>query len=138
MPTYRYRSQKSKQKQEEQSANARERLYPGAATSIAPSLPLPAYAGTYSHPAYPTIDLVVKDGALYADVSDRPWPFALHFEHVAGEHFIVRTSQVDNISDKPIKAEFSVDARGKAEQLRLGFEEETDMIEFARALDSKL
>jgi hypothetical protein len=131
-PDNRDRSKNKKQKDEEESAKARERLYPGAATDIAPSLPLYAYAGSYTHPAYKTIDLVIKDGALHADVFNRTWTFTLDFEPVSGEHFIARSSQLCIDIDEAVKAEFSVDAKGNAMKLRLGYQEGTEMIEFAR------
>ena len=78
------------------------------------------------------MNLVIRDGNLRADLSNRPWPFVTDFEHVSGEHFLARTSKFAIDLDEVVAAEFSVNAQGKAEKLRVRFEEGAEMIEFAR------
>jgi hypothetical protein len=90
------------------------------------------YAGTYSHPGYQTIDLVVKGGTLHTSVLDRTWAFTLDLEHVSGEHFICHFVTLHLGSKEAIKAEFSKGANRKAEKLRLDFEEGVKKIEFSR------
>ena len=78
------------------------------------------------------MSLVIRNDALCADVSNRPWPFVTNFEHVSGEYFLARTSKFATDLDEVVGAEFRVNAQGKTEKLRVRFEEGADPIEFTR------
>lgn len=76
--------------------------------------------------------LVVEDGTLRAHVSNPGWPFVTSFEHVSGEHFLARTTKTYVDLIEVAAADFSVNAQGKAEKLRVQYEPEAEMIEFVR------
>lgn len=64
-----YRNQKTLDRNNERYEKALENFYPNS-PRIAPTLPLANYTGTYFHPAYHNLTIMLKDGALAANRSD--------------------------------------------------------------------
>ena len=117
--------------------NARERLYPDAKSSIAHSLPLESYTGTYSHLGYQEITIVEKNDKLHADVLERTWAYKMDLQHISGEHFLASMygTNSDILMDEAAKAKFSINAQGKVNKFELGFDHGTCWVEFNRVED---
>ena len=112
----------------------RAELYPNAPKDPIPlSLPLQAYAGTYTSPGYGTVNLTIDkmddqlpssnqpSGRLCAAVLDRAWPMIVEFEHVSGEYFLghVHKPMTDGTTTllAVTKAEFKVNEAAQAAEL---------------------
>jgi hypothetical protein len=69
--------------------NALKSIYPTIPDPPLPlALPLEKYTGTYYHPGYRNITLVLKKGKLHCDRDDASWKVVFDLEHVSGENFI--------------------------------------------------
>jgi CubicO group peptidase (beta-lactamase class C family) len=83
--------------------------------AVGPSLPLAAYAGTYSDPWYGDIELAVKDGKFTIDFKTTP--------HMSGtlEHYQYDTfaTNLDDKSIEPAYVTFSLDADGKVDRVTM-------------------
>ena len=94
------------------------------------TLPLSAYAGSYSHPGYQTVTLYIEEAAngdvprLRADRSFTTFPQVLSFEHVSGEYFVVNNVQEGLLVPNVYPAEFRLGADGRVADLGIGWEEE--------------
>lgn len=119
--------------------NAPEQLYPGAKSSIAHSLPLGSYTGTYSHPGYQEITIVEKDGKLHADVLERTWAYEMDLKHISGEHFLASMYGTHSyiLFTEAVKAKFNISPRGKADRFELEFEDGMYWVEFHRVEDAQ-
>lgn len=117
-------------KTETKLAEAIDKYYPDRPEhSIAPSLPLEAYAGTYFHPGYLNFTLELADpgkttnrakAALTAKRPDATWPTYNEFEHVSGEYwmiFMYTLDQPTGVVGEYAPAQFRVGADGKADAL---------------------
>ena len=117
--------------------HARKKLYPNAPApekALPLSLPLDAYAGLYSHPAYRNINFTLDHDAqtLNATLLDRTWSSLLSLTHVSGEFFILRfvsnyyAEHVENNSERinTAKAAFRLGEDGRVRELGLGLEAE--------------
>lgn len=112
------RSQKGIIAAREQNLTARERLYPSAPSLGLPlSLPLIAYAGIYTHPAYPDLSITLSEDnkpALHATFSSS-LTARMTLEHVTSEFFLatlflfVATVEPTAV----VRAEYQVNAKGK-------------------------
>ena len=110
-------------------ANAIDKYYPDRPEhSIAPSLPLEAYTGTYFHPGYLNFTLELAGSgkttrakaALTAKRPDATWPTYNEFEHVSGEYwmiFMYTLDQPTGVVGEYAPAQFRVGADGKADAL---------------------
>ncbi|KAI0178600.1 beta-lactamase/transpeptidase-like protein [Hypoxylon sp. FL1284] len=119
-----------------------ETLYPVRANPPLPrALPLEAYAGTYSHPAYRTvkIELAGDDnsskagkkrksrGELKAVRDNMEWQMVFEFVHVSGEHWAVVIDFLNTpnmLNGQLARAEFVVGVGGAADALRMEFLED--------------
>ncbi len=122
-------------KYEDKFNNAQERLYPDAKSSIAHSLPLNSYTGTYSHPGYQEITIAEKDGKLHADVLERTWAYEMDLKHISGEHFLASMygTNSDILMTEAVRAKFNISAGGKADRFELEFDDGAYWVEFNRA-----
>jgi hypothetical protein len=69
--------------------NASKALFPQIPDPpLPPSLPLESYAGTYFHPGYRNMTIIIKDGKLHCDRDDASWKVVFDFQHVSGDHFL--------------------------------------------------
>lgn len=144
-------------RQEEKLRHAVGELFPGAPggrDKVALSLPLEKYTGTYFHPVYRTVTLVLVGrtkippacGAsepargLHTELT-RLGTIFVDFEHVSGEFFVLRgrvTNETDDVFDPlqnlALRAEFRIGSTGEAEQLGIQLEKETgdELIWFQR------
>ncbi|KAI9742541.1 MAG: hypothetical protein M1818_003681 [Claussenomyces sp. TS43310] len=106
-------------------ANSRQRLYPSVpAKSIAPSLALEEYTGSYWHPAYGAMNIVLDGQALGANRLEQEIPMQFKFEHVSGEFWLafLYVLNRDPLDAEAVRAEFYVSAPGKAIKLGIDFE----------------
>lgn len=99
-------------------ANAINKTFPHRST-IPPALPLPAYEGTYYHPAYLnfTLDLAADKNTFVANRSDATWQTLNRFEHVSGEYWMMFQQFAFGDRNGPATeyapAEFRIGADGK-------------------------
>ena len=77
--------------------------------NVGPSLPLAAYAGTYTDPWYGAIEVAVVDGKLRIDFKSTP-RMAGPLEHWQYDTFVTR---LDDKAIEPAYVTFSLDADGK-------------------------
>lgn len=109
--------------------NAVQRFYPSLPSPTLPTtLPLSAYAGTYSHLGYQTVTLYLDEGngiaSLRADRTSTTWVQFLSFEHVSGEHFLMTASMYGFSQKTAYPAEFRIGADGRPAELGIGWEVE--------------
>ncbi|KAH8598835.1 putative penicillin-binding protein [Bisporella sp. PMI_857] len=96
-----------------------------------PPLPLPVpllnYTGTYFHPAFRNVTLVLKDDALFINRTDAAWRVTIQLEHVSGNYFMAYVSRgIDlPIYKQALPAEFEVGSDGVVR--KLGVAEESAM-----------
>ena len=102
------------------SAEEREKLYPNAppTPTVAHSLPLEGYTGTYRHAGYGSLTFAVEkdeDGkeCLQVDSRDRTWKYMLGFQHVNAENWVVSRRSANSPWKSLGKAESKVSADGK-------------------------
>lgn len=113
--------------------NAISHFYPSLPSPALPStLPLSAYAGTYTHPGYQSLTITINPkagpGTLHADRSFITWSEPnLIFSHVSGNNFIIYSSHHGDLgafAPSVYPAEFAIGADGKPARLGIGYEEE--------------
>ncbi|KAK4694396.1 hypothetical protein P7C71_g3185, partial [Lecanoromycetidae sp. Uapishka_2] len=113
--------------------HAREFAYPDAPDPPVPlTLPLEDYAGIYSHPAYPTVNLSITEGSHDSQIAGDLYTLSYHtyifLQHVSGEFFLLyaRTSAKKGwdpakdsrpAQDAVTKAEFRLGENGKVREL---------------------
>jgi hypothetical protein len=122
--------------------DARKLVYPDAQNpkdAIRHSLALKEYTGMYWNPGYRHINLTLTNPPAYLrDFIDpgttkilhatvkRMWDYDLDFEHVNGEHFLVRQHSTKNGSIELItesfKGEFRIGSNGKVVEMGIGIE----------------
>lgn len=130
-------------------SNPREAAYPDAprgSKAIPLSLPLGAYAGNYTHPAYQNLTVVLKDTPPYLSADpaqptqilqaalQRTFPRVLDFQHVSGEFFVVYIAEAHTYeadqggSDLDLhmlsKAEFRIGENGTVKEMGIVLEAE--------------
>ncbi|KFY59746.1 hypothetical protein V496_05555 [Pseudogymnoascus sp. VKM F-4515 (FW-2607)] len=124
----------------EVSARARERLYPSVPVKpMPPSLPLDKYSGSYSHPGYGVMDLVVSGEGLIADRTEQEIAMEVKLEHVSGEFWLafLHVKNRDDRDVQVVRAEFYISADGKAGKFGVEMEPRmgSDKIWFIRGDD---
>jgi CubicO group peptidase (beta-lactamase class C family) len=82
---------------------------------VGPSLPLGAYAGTYSDPWYGNIEVTAVDGRLRIDFKSTPRMTAT-LEHWQYDSFVTR---FDDKTIEPAYVTFNLDADGKIERITM-------------------
>ena len=90
-------------------------------------LPLMEYSGKYHNDGYHDIVLQIKNDRLWADCSDRCFPFTLSFEHLSGEDFVVEIWDLLENEGRKVKSEFRIDAEKNVDAVGIAFEEEMKM-----------
>lgn len=106
-------------------ANPLQRLYPSCpANPLPPSLPLDHYAGSYSHPGYGEMNLVVDGADLVADRMKQEIAMKIRFQHVSGEFWLaaLQIRLRDPRDVETVRAQFDVSVDGKARRLGVEFE----------------
>ncbi|KAH8431097.1 uncharacterized protein LDX57_008758 [Aspergillus melleus] len=101
------------------------RLFPGYPDPPIPhALPLQQYAGVYSHPGYGSFGLVVEDGKLGADLTDRVGRLRFVLEHASGEFFVcvAYTPEKGESLGETFLTEFYVNYSGVAARVGLDLE----------------
>ncbi|KAH8821993.1 putative penicillin-binding protein [Xylogone sp. PMI_703] len=93
------------------------------------TLPLASYAGTYYHPGYQnlTISFDISSESLQADRSSSTNSEYMNFEHVSGEHFLVRANVSGDLNElfpQIYPVEFRIGANGKVKQVGIRWEPE--------------
>lgn len=97
---------------------------------ISTTLPLSAYVGTYVHPGYQTVTIYLDESSsvLRADRSFVTWPEYMTFEHVSGEHFLIKAIGDADFGALMIPsvyaAEFRLGSDGRPSELGIAWEEE--------------
>lgn len=81
------------------------------------SVPLEKLAGTYFNAGYRNSVLVLKQGRLEADCTDRGIPFILEFDHLSGNKFVAEQKDLLDRSRRKMKAEFELGKDGKVQRL---------------------
>lgn len=96
-------------------------------------LPIDAYVCAYSNAGYHEMNVELKEGKLWADCTDRSFPFFLLFEHMTGGRFWVKLRDARNGEDEGLKSEFQVE-EGRVVRMGIAFEPEMpdEMIWFVR------
>lgn len=113
----------------------REELCSSGEKASPQTLPLNNYIGLYWNPGYRGIKVVVQDGVLFVDASDRSMGFTLTFEHVCGQtKYIARLTPKLEPESMPTKAEFRFSG-GVAVELGLELEEELDKYIWFKRVD---
>jgi len=97
-------------------------------------LPLMEYGGKYHNDGYHDIVLQIKNDRLWADCSDRCFPFTLWFEHLSGDDFLVDIWDILENEGRKVKSKFRIDTKKNVNALGIAFEEEmeSEMIWFTR------
>lgn len=121
----------------ERLSNGRQKVYPDAPdhATTAPALPLPAYEGTYHHPAYQNITLTLSasSNCIRVPLSGAPLPLlggpskhsylnmSWTFHHVSGENWWVHFRKGPGffMTDELLRAKFEVGVDGKVEGMGL-------------------
>jgi hypothetical protein len=120
------------EKGKERARKVKERFYPKLPAKPLPlRLPIEAYAGSYHHPGYQTIDVYMDKakGILRADRVEVTWPEHLTFEHVSGEYFVIRSDWDGDFGayfPETYAAEFRIGADGAVESLGITWEEKME------------
>lgn len=87
-------------------------------------LPLERHVGKYVNAGYHGLSFEIKDDKLFADCSDRSFPFTLTLRHLSGQPFV---ADLYDLSDVEIttkkKAVFAVEGE-KVKSLGISFIEE--------------
>lgn len=115
--------------------NAISTFYPSLPSPRLPTtLPLSAYAGTYTHPGYQSLRITLIPSSskgperLHADRSYTTWSEPhLNFQHVSGDHFIIRAEHQGDFGaflPNVYPAEFVVGSDGIPKKVGVGYEEE--------------
>lgn len=124
---------KSINRTKSKSQNAISHFYPSLPfPPLPPTLPLSAYAGTYTHPGYQSLTIThnpkTRPETLHADRSFITWPEPnLIFSHFSGNYFIIYSSHHGDLSafaPSVYPAEFVVGADSKPQKVGIGYEEE--------------
>jgi CubicO group peptidase (beta-lactamase class C family) len=108
----RFRAEKQRRIQEALKELRTETAKPAAA---GPSLPVSAYAGTYSDPWYGNIEITPSDGRLRIDFKSTPRMTAT-LEHWQYDTFVTR---FDDKTIEPAYVTFNLDADGKIDRITL-------------------
>jgi len=83
--------------------------------AVGPSLPLPAYAGTYADPWYGNIEILPRDGKLTIDFKSTP-RMSGTLEHYQYDTFIAR---LEDKTIEPPYVTFSLDADGRVDRVTM-------------------
>ncbi|KAJ5203781.1 uncharacterized protein N7498_004660 [Penicillium cinerascens] len=103
----------------------------------APGISLEAYVGSYWNAGYHTLTVLIKDGQLFIDATDRAMGFTITFEHFQDQDECIAYLK-DNIelTDSVVKAKF---VSGIGKDLMMGLDLEPvirEMIWFRRCSDT--
>jgi hypothetical protein len=114
--------------------NAITTFYPSLPSPRLPTtLPISAYAGTYTHPGYQSLHITVNSNdsgseTLHADRSFTTWSEPhLNFQHVSGDYFIIHAehhSDLGALVPTVYPAEFVLGSDGSPKKVGIGYEEE--------------
>lgn len=106
---------------ERNAKDKKEHLFPEQPNPPLPmSVPISHFTGRYHNSGYHDLVLVVKDGKLQADCTDRTLGSVCTFEHVSGNAFVAEMQ--DLLGDKRrMKAEFLLDEGGYVRSLGVTF-----------------
>jgi len=92
-------------------------LFPSAG-HLPLSLPISEYAGTYSHPAYLSLTVSLKNDSLHIDASDRSRPFVIDFAHVSSDFFLASYYlRGDKNSSVATKIQFDIGPEGTVNKM---------------------
>lgn len=80
-------------------------------------MPLEELAGTYFNAGYRDLVLMLKEGRLEADCTDRGMPFILKFDHLSGSVFVAEKIYVLGRSRRKLKTEFEMTEDGTVQRL---------------------
>jgi CubicO group peptidase (beta-lactamase class C family) len=108
----RFRAEKQRRIQEALKELKTETAKPAA---VGPSLPVSAYAGTYSDPWYGNIEITSSDGRLRIDFKSTPRMTAT-LEHWQYDTFVTR---FDDNTIEPAYVSFNLDADGKIDRITM-------------------
>lgn len=124
-------------KEKEENEQSVDEIYPGRPSQpLPPALSLEDYVGRYEHPAYEVLDLVLNEGMLFADASDRTFPFELRLAHVSGEYFVAHIQFVPDMGEShAVKAQFDLGVDGRVAKLGVDFvdKEGSELVWFTKA-----
>lgn len=81
------------------------------------AVPLEELAGTYFNAGYRDLVLMLKEGRLEADCTDRGMPFILKFDHLSGSVFVAEKIYVLGRSRRKLKTEFEMTEDGTVQRL---------------------
>lgn len=85
----------------------RQKICPGIKESEPQKMPLSAYTGSYYNPGWRGLNVVIKDGHLFVDCTDRSYVFNLTFHHVCEQtKYIALYREVSQGPNYPMRAEF--------------------------------
>jgi hypothetical protein len=115
----------------QKSQNAINHFYPSLPSPRLPTtIPLSAYAGTYTHPGYQSLTITFnpKTKVMHADRSFITWSEPhLAFSHVSGDYFIIHSEHEGDLgafAPNVYPAEFVIGVDGKPRKVGVGYEEE--------------